>query len=589
MASLKRSSDGCWTCRLRRKRCDEGQPKCGGCNALEITCHYSIHKPEKKDGGTKQRKVAKRIKTQVKQSADYRRERHAAAATGGAGDHNFVITLERDSACAPAKLKQSQLHEMSEDIASGSSNTEEALEEDIYQPSKDVFAIDSLMLEVSSNLPLLSHDAIRSSPVHKLKPTASPLSFIGDPQEGSGYPPYFSGHLDYEADFLIKYLDYVFPFLFPFYRPVKQADKSFEMIQQEIQELNLRGTQVGLLEKARVMQSIIQLLIFEVTVGRSVNWNVHLSPALALFEDIFHNHGLESSDSKLLCVLDRMAQRALYKIDYNHYVWTTDQAGFCFFTAVLVFIDIIASTSLEPPPRLLKYHLQLLADLDNHSPDNGAAHLQLSSVIGCQNWALVAVGKIADLDAWKKDRKRASTLSMVELVERASHIAQDLSQGIARMDSGISDSRTDKSFGPQSFFHSSLPTCLTTPTTPTRIWANSAKIYLAIVVSGWQVSNTEVRSGVAQTLELLQTVTAPAHLRMLAWPFCVAGCLAEAGKQEQEFRDLLAGMSALEVIGPLGEARCIMEKVWQNREAMDRETWDLAACFCILGAPALLV
>jgi len=65
--------------------------------------------------------------------------------------------------------------------------------------------------------------------------------------------------------------------------------------------------------------------------------------------------------------------------------------------------------------------------------------------------------------------------------------------------------------------------------------------------------------------------------------------MSEAGSHEQELRNLLTGMDELSMVGALGEARKIMERVWENRETLDRETWDLAACFRILGAPVLLV
>jgi hypothetical protein len=65
--------------------------------------------------------------------------------------------------------------------------------------------------------------------------------------------------------------------------------------------------------------------------------------------------------------------------------------------------------------------------------------------------------------------------------------------------------------------------------------------------------------------------------------------MSEAGSQERQFRDLFARVDELSMVGALGEARKIMEKVWENRESLDRDTWDLAACFRILGAPVLLV
>jgi hypothetical protein len=39
MAGVLRSKHGCWTCRLRKKKCDEERPCCNTCKSLTITCH----------------------------------------------------------------------------------------------------------------------------------------------------------------------------------------------------------------------------------------------------------------------------------------------------------------------------------------------------------------------------------------------------------------------------------------------------------------------------------------------------------------------------------------------------------------------
>lgn len=35
-----RSRTGCWTCRTRKVKCDEGKPICGQCSRLNHTCDY---------------------------------------------------------------------------------------------------------------------------------------------------------------------------------------------------------------------------------------------------------------------------------------------------------------------------------------------------------------------------------------------------------------------------------------------------------------------------------------------------------------------------------------------------------------------
>jgi len=59
---------GCWTCRLRRKKCDELRPECATCEGLRITCHGYGQRPEWLDGGEKE-KAAAEIRRQIKNSA----------------------------------------------------------------------------------------------------------------------------------------------------------------------------------------------------------------------------------------------------------------------------------------------------------------------------------------------------------------------------------------------------------------------------------------------------------------------------------------------------------------------------------------
>ncbi|EEA21830.1 DNA-binding transcriptional regulator ume6 [Talaromyces marneffei ATCC 18224] len=62
----KRSRSGCYTCRLRRKKCDESHPSCRTCNNLCVKCEY-----ERPDwwSSSEQRKVHKeRIKNKIKQT-----------------------------------------------------------------------------------------------------------------------------------------------------------------------------------------------------------------------------------------------------------------------------------------------------------------------------------------------------------------------------------------------------------------------------------------------------------------------------------------------------------------------------------------
>ncbi|KAJ5257139.1 hypothetical protein N7478_013243 [Penicillium angulare] len=70
-----RSNHGCWTCRLRKKKCDENIPVCSACVSLELECHGYGPRPEWMDNGVLQRDQAFKFKRLVGQAKSKRGKR----------------------------------------------------------------------------------------------------------------------------------------------------------------------------------------------------------------------------------------------------------------------------------------------------------------------------------------------------------------------------------------------------------------------------------------------------------------------------------------------------------------------------------
>ncbi len=69
MSGPLRSKQGCWTCRLRRKKCDERRDSCHTCESLSITCYGYGPKPDWMDNGEKEKAMASSIKQIVKHTS----------------------------------------------------------------------------------------------------------------------------------------------------------------------------------------------------------------------------------------------------------------------------------------------------------------------------------------------------------------------------------------------------------------------------------------------------------------------------------------------------------------------------------------
>lgn len=69
-----RSTHGCWTCRVRRKKCDETHPICEACQSLHITCYgYSSDRPEWMDNGNAEKAMIDNLKRSVRLSTRRRK------------------------------------------------------------------------------------------------------------------------------------------------------------------------------------------------------------------------------------------------------------------------------------------------------------------------------------------------------------------------------------------------------------------------------------------------------------------------------------------------------------------------------------
>ncbi|KAH6950418.1 hypothetical protein BKA56DRAFT_606476 [Ilyonectria sp. MPI-CAGE-AT-0026] len=68
---MPRGHRGCWTCRIRHRRCDESVPNCNECSTRHITRHgYGLDAPEWMSDDRLLQEELRRIKGAVKETSD---------------------------------------------------------------------------------------------------------------------------------------------------------------------------------------------------------------------------------------------------------------------------------------------------------------------------------------------------------------------------------------------------------------------------------------------------------------------------------------------------------------------------------------
>ncbi|TVY44001.1 Pestheic acid cluster transcriptional regulator [Lachnellula subtilissima] len=477
---MNRSFNGCWTCRLRRKKCDEQRPFCNECLTLHIsTCNYG-DKPAWMDDGVKQEAMAEQIKNEVKQQAPYRRRgKRESAATSNS---NVSIPESRDQTEASSYMNDSNTTHSDPSDATSPINTKNVCKQ-----------------------------------VRKMRPFPQSDSVL-----------------------LVFYLERILPFLFPFYRPaplhggpawildlvisspvirqailcqssyffalahqtstitddrmwealLEQTKNAFNMLRNSIQIIESYDENEHILSSVRTMAAVMQLQRFEIAITCFDNCQAHLNAALTIFRKVVDVVGavdLASSSTTFQTILSLLGPPTWILPAQQAEVSSSEQAAFRFSTALLLFDDIIASTALQERPQLYDYHHSLLCKNDGI---DSVPPINLQTTMGCQNWVLKQIGEIAVLDAWKKHCKAAGNLDVGELVHRATAIKKMLEAHLSCFESELvsvpqESSLLDDMFAAEDY-SGQARTIAQQSSLVTRIWAHSAFLYLSVIVSGWQ-------------------------------------------------------------------------------------------------------
>ncbi|KAK0774164.1 hypothetical protein LTR75_016941 [Friedmanniomyces endolithicus] len=97
MTKEARSRGACWSCKLRRKKCDETRPACSACTTAAIPCFGYDAKPTWADGAERQRAKAEQLQAVVREMASLKRQRRARRKQGplGAQDPETELSLDK--------------------------------------------------------------------------------------------------------------------------------------------------------------------------------------------------------------------------------------------------------------------------------------------------------------------------------------------------------------------------------------------------------------------------------------------------------------------------------------------------------------
>lgn len=205
-----RSTKGCHTCRVRKKKCDEQHPVCFSCTSRGLVCYGYGPKPEWMDGGDREAEMTKGIRKMAERNYRERRkpwnkakmglESETGTASKGFEAANMVQEVTGGQVIRWDARESSPGRDVDRFSFPGG---ELPLLPSIYSPGQQKFQYNGLPVFQSSK-----------SPVFTLP--MQPLFWDSGLSTASPTQPTRSS---YELGLLKHYLDIVFPLQFGFYKP----------------------------------------------------------------------------------------------------------------------------------------------------------------------------------------------------------------------------------------------------------------------------------------------------------------------------------------------------------------------------------
>ncbi|EMR81243.1 putative c6 transcription protein [Botrytis cinerea BcDW1] len=584
-----RSNRGCWTCRIRKKKCDEVQPGCLRCKNVNVECHYGP-KPKWIDDPKCGKEELERIKVIVAASASKKRAAFRARKNAG-----LLSPLPR-----------------SPESPSPSTTTEIAKKGDNLQIIDNVIQTSTPPMEMNHDNP---------------NEPKSPL-----------FPEWIE---DQEASLMMHYLDHVFFIQFRFHTPSLssgrgwllslltktkplyhaaltlsafhrqslileresgQAETDYLHELQHHYDLALKGLQDFIHENNRnvseqgafdgniqILACMIQLISFELFNGGESNWQVHLRAAselILVLHEVSNGRipGPETLLSSSQCFNTSRAGSPASIMSES--LVSRDSAALDFFTGAIIWMDALACVSTGSHPWLSEFHNRLLSAKKPGSSKSDHK-IQLASIMGCENWVMIMISEIAWLGTW---RRKHQSDSSIDFAQQLIYTEQNIRN---RLES--KNSETLKELHALRSIHRGTPPFYSTELYNkhsvlllSHIFACASLIYLQMVISD-NLRPEDIDMMLHNTINAMRMIPNPQMFRGLVWPLCVAGCLASSKQDQRFFREISkAAIADSRSFGNSSSALKILEKSWELQKEEGRLV-DCTMAIRALGSCILLV
>ncbi|KAH8821345.1 fungal-specific transcription factor domain-containing protein [Xylogone sp. PMI_703] len=528
MRSPLRSKQGCWTCRLRKKKCDQTRPQCSICESLSITCYGFGSKPDWMDSGKERKTVANSLKEIVKHTSKRRSTAQSSS------KHSEIVKI------APKPTNDSV-----------ESSYSPRLSQHRLEHSSSTEHIDNLMIR-----PVFSISTNESVLLMHFIDNVFPLQ----------YPMYKPRILDGGRGWLLALLLRTKPLyhaalaMSAYHRRMTilgetshfsqaallvEQEKHVELCIKSVSKFAENSCQYNGLG---VTTAVTQLVIFELYNHRSNAWQTHLRAVMNMYQK-GHEKSLwdlgASENSEAILRKDLLPDESMV---------VEKVVSLRFFNGMIIWLDLISSITAGKAPQLLLHHHRILAT---------DSQIKLEDIVGCKNWVMLQIGQISMLHERKIQTLRQGRFDYTEFEQISNDVEREIQRGLTGSSRGWNttdyDSAVDASLDPLGFI--------------THIFTRMASIYLHLVIHGFEKLE-QLDTITVSTMRILQNQTTAHLLHSLVAPLYIIGSVSRR-EDEQFFRKIFSSLPLLDSsLQHRAMILPILEEIWNRRRNVPHFTWQ---------------
>jgi len=221
-----------------------------------------------------------------------------------------------------------------------------------------------------------------------------------------------------------------------------------------------------------------------------------------------------------------------------------------FVVKTAIWFDVLASITTGKSPRLRRVIDGLFNPSRAHLQDLGvplADQCSMLSPMGCENDVVWAISEISSLADWKQQQQEKGLLSVLELVGRADLISQSLCNPVCNQPCRDDGGKTSQY-------------------SASNIFRAAAHLYLATVVSGDFPLVPDVSKQALKVYEAIHMIQEGLQsvVRSTVFAFFLCGCFLTDAKHQEYIKDMLLFQEQSTEIGNSGSIVNLLDSIWKE-------------------------